>query len=82
MIDVHKACNLLVDFGLLSIETKMLANKKIYFESYLKQIPQDKSVLVDFTIRLSKFGILDVNDYFDTLKISKLIFSTDASLAR
>ncbi|CAF2139182.1 unnamed protein product [Rotaria magnacalcarata] len=68
MVDVHKACNLLIDHGLLSIENKMLANKFTYHESYIKTIPQNKSYLVDFSLTLAKFGIFDIQTYYETLK--------------
>jgi hypothetical protein len=71
MIDVYKACRLLIENGLLIREKKMLANKSSYYECYLKQIPCDKSKLVDFSFILAKFGIVDINMYYDTLKTSK-----------
>jgi len=71
MVDVHKACKLLVENSLLKREKKMLANKSSYFECYLKQIPQNKSKLVDFSFKLAKFGIVDISMYYDTLKTSK-----------
>lgn len=71
MVDVHKACHLLIANGLLTKENKILANKSSYYECYLKQIPCDKSKLVDFSFTLAKFGIADINLYYDTLKTSK-----------
>ncbi|CAF0822804.1 unnamed protein product [Rotaria sordida] len=68
MIDVHKACRLLIDNGLLEKEKKLLANKHSYFESYLKQIPKNKSELVDFSVALARFGIIDIDMYYATLK--------------
>ncbi|CAF4219360.1 unnamed protein product [Rotaria magnacalcarata] len=44
MIDVRKACNLLIEHGLLSLENKLLANKFTYHESYMKQLPRNKDV--------------------------------------
>ncbi|CAF4236239.1 unnamed protein product [Rotaria magnacalcarata] len=44
MIDVRKACNLLIEHGLLSLENKLLANKFTYHESYIKQLPRNKDV--------------------------------------
>ena len=71
MVDVHKACNLLIQHKLLSLEAKMLANKSSYFESYMKKVPQNKLQLVDFSLTLAKFGIIDINAYYDSLKTSK-----------
>ncbi|UJR17415.1 hypothetical protein I4U23_004310 [Adineta vaga] len=68
MVDVHKACQLLIDYKLLIKENKMLANKSSYHECYLKNIPQNKSASVEFSITLTKFGIYDINMYYDTLK--------------
>ncbi|CAF4993784.1 unnamed protein product, partial [Rotaria sp. Silwood1] len=68
MVDVHKACKLLIEYGLLSIETKMLANKSPYYECYMKKIPQNQSRLVDFSLKLSKFGIVNIDTYYETLK--------------
>ncbi|CAF1414850.1 unnamed protein product, partial [Adineta ricciae] len=68
MVDVHKACQLLIDNKLLTKEDKMLANKSSYHECYLKTIPQNKSALVEFSITLAKFGIYDIHTYYDTLK--------------
>lgn len=73
MVDVHKACNLLIEYGLLSLESKMLANKLMFHECYLKIIPRNKSDLVDFSLTLANFGIFDVNTYYDTLKTGKLV---------
>ncbi|CAF4258029.1 unnamed protein product [Rotaria sp. Silwood2] len=71
MVDVHKACNLFIENELLSLETKMMAKKFTYYESYMKKIPQNKSQLVDFSLTLAKFGVFDINVYYETLKTSK-----------
>jgi hypothetical protein len=73
MPDVRKGCNLLIEYGLLSIEPKMLANRFCYYESYMKKIPQNKSELVDFSLKLAKFGITDINKYYESLKTSKFV---------
>ena len=81
MLDVHKACKLLIEHGLLSIETKILANKYTYYESYMKKIPQNESHLVDFSLTLAKFGVFDVDLYYETLKTSKFaVYKTDKQL--
>ena len=78
MIDVHKACQILVDHGLLSIESKMLANKSCYHEAYLKRIPQDNGNMIEFTLLLARFGIYNVDSYYETLKTGKLsVLSVD-----
>ncbi|CAF1308626.1 unnamed protein product [Rotaria magnacalcarata] len=68
MIDVRKACNLLIEHGLLSLENKLLANKFTYHESYIKQLPRNKAYLVDFSLTLVKFGIVNFEAYYETLK--------------
>lgn len=72
MLDVHKACAVLIEYEMLSLEAKMLANKYTYHECYLKKIPINKSSLVDFSLKLAKFGIFNIEAYFDTLKKSKM----------
>jgi hypothetical protein len=67
MIDVHKACAVLVEHGLISIESDLLANKIAYHESYLKLMPTSKSALLDFTLALAKFGIVNIEQYCKTL---------------
>jgi hypothetical protein len=71
MVDVHKACSLLIEYKLLSIETKVLANKSSYYEAYIKKMPENKPECVDFSLKLAKFGIVDINMYYESLKNSK-----------
>ncbi|CAF3856692.1 unnamed protein product [Rotaria sordida] len=66
--DIRKACQLLIDHELLSVEPKALGNKSSYFESYLKETPENKSQLVDFSLKLAKFGITDIDKYYVKLK--------------
>lgn len=81
MSDVHKACDLLIEYGLLSMETTMLANKHCYHESYMKRIPRDKSNSLDFSLKLAKFGIVNIDKYYESLKTSKfVIFKVDEGL--
>ena len=67
MIDVHKACAILLEHGLISIESDLLANKIAYHESYLKLMPTSKSTLLDFTLALAKFGVVNIEQYCKTL---------------
>ncbi len=71
-VDTHKACKVLIDHGLLSLEYKILANKSKYNEAYLKKIPRSQAEMLDFTLMLSKFEIRNIDSYFETLKTSKL----------
>ncbi|CAF1037821.1 unnamed protein product [Adineta ricciae] len=66
--DIEKACKVLIDYGLLSLETNVLGNKHCYYESFLKQIPKSQSELLDFSMKLSIFGIDNINSYYATLK--------------
>jgi hypothetical protein len=71
MKDAEKACQILIDNELLSLETNILGNRHSYYESFLKQIPQNQSVLMEFCLKLAKFGIDDIKKYYDTLTTSK-----------
>ncbi|CAF2053053.1 unnamed protein product [Rotaria magnacalcarata] len=68
MIDVHKACQILIDHGLLTVEDKMLANKSSYCDAYLKQVPQSAVDMIEFTLLLAQFGIYNLDTYYSTLK--------------
>jgi hypothetical protein len=72
MIDVHKACQILIDHGLLTVEDKMLANKSSYCDAYLKQVPQSAADMIEFTLLLAQFGIYNLDTYYSTLKTGKL----------
>jgi hypothetical protein len=71
MKDAEKACQILIDNDLLSLETNVLGNRHSYYESFLKQIPQNQSKLMKFSLTLAKFGIDNIKTYYDTLTISK-----------
>jgi hypothetical protein len=71
MKDAEIACQILIDNKLLSLETNVLGNRHSYYESFLKQIPQNQSELMKFSLRLAKFGIDNIKKFYDTLTISK-----------
>ena len=80
MVDVHKACKVLIQHELMSSENDLLANKTTYHECYLKMVPTCISSSVDFTLKLAKFGILNIEHYFQSMKTSALLlFHTQIS---
>ncbi|CAF1672956.1 unnamed protein product, partial [Didymodactylos carnosus] len=55
MVDVHKACDLLIQKKLLEKRNNLLGNTQKYFDSYLKLLPVNMQETVKFAGLLKEF---------------------------
>ncbi|CAF1377686.1 unnamed protein product [Didymodactylos carnosus] len=64
----HQAARCLIDAGLLSLQSRLVANNTQYCEVYLKAVPSLSLEILPFMKQLNKFNIDEINEYLATLK--------------
>ncbi|CAF1623114.1 unnamed protein product [Didymodactylos carnosus] len=64
----HQAARCLIDAGLLSLQSRLVANNTQYCEVYLKAVPSSSLEILPFMKQLNKFNIDDINEYLATFK--------------
>lgn len=69
---VRRACEVLVEHNLLSLEKEILANQYTFFDAYLKQLPRTPVEASSFATNLLRFDIFSIASYYETVINGKL----------